>query len=199
MSRQPSGYDEWAAIIRGIRLRYSHGTSAHLCSRSPTAVSYPVPRDVHALNGSRLPEDPVAAESSPAHRGPLRTIGIYRRRPLPRRPTVRSTETPRHLEDTSGVHYRLDPKVGRPRRRVPGFNETVTAGVELPSCLAVHLALILGQSLVVGLERFGPFESHDSRSSSNSSMSSAAANFPLSMATSACRSNCCQRSVQNQA
>ena len=161
--------------------------------------SFQVLWNVHAPNRSRLLEYPVAVESSPANCRPLTTVAIYCRRPLPRRPTVRTAEAPCHFEDASGVHDRLHPQAGRPRRRVLGFDELVTTCIERPSCLSEHLALILGQPLVVGLERIGPFESHDSRSSSSSSMSSVAAILPLSMASSACRSNCCQRSVQNQA
>lgn len=166
---------------------------------APEVVLLHVLRGCRAPNGSRFPEDPVAAESSPANCGPPTPRVIDRRRPLPCRPAVGSAEAPRHLENAWDVHHWLHPQAGRPRRRILGFDESVTAFVERPSCFMEHLALILGQALVVGLERIGPFEFHDSRSSSSSSMSSATAMFPMTTASSASRSNRCQRSVQNQA
>ena len=51
----------------------------------------------------------------------------------------------------------------------------------------------------LGLERVGPLEPHESRSASNSSTPSRRVTSPAAMASSASRSICCQRSVQNQA
>lgn len=61
------------------------------------------------------------------------------------------------------------------RRSVRLPCEGTRRGVEL-------LAFVFGQSLVIGLERFGPFEPHESRSASSSSTPSTRVMRPVATA-----------------
>jgi hypothetical protein len=117
---------------------------------------------------SRFADVLMSSQPAPAHRRPLASIGVDDRGPLSGGSAVRPAEAPRHLEDALDIGDRLHPQVAWPRR-VLGLDEVIAGRVESTGRRAELLAFVRGQSLIIGLERFGPLEPHESRSARSSS------------------------------